>query len=228
MTLAKETGTEIHGWSERQAAFDDGGRMVPENDVAETAETFWSIVSDAFKHSNEHSATIPSSKSLMDFVIDESLKRYNDASPAEARHKRDMLVREAEMWGGFVGGPTRRQSLKFFWLEECIDGENAFVASTYQKVLQRIAAPALSGAEMRLDTRVTAIRNMTGVDDVEGNVQIEMTGGTSAVFDEVVVTVPLGYLQRNKDLFSPALPVRLNEAISDVGYGTLDKVRRQR
>lgn len=201
---------------------------MPENEVAETAETFWSIVSDAFKHSNEHSATIPSSRSLMDFVIDESLKRYNDASPAEGKHKRDMLVREAEMWGGFVGGPTRRQSLKFFWLEECIDGENAFVASTYRKILQRIAAPALSGAEMRLDTRVTAIRKMTGAGDMEGNVQIETSDGTSTVFDEVVVTVPLGYLQRNKDLFSPALPARLDKAITSVGYGTLDKVRTPR
>ena len=28
----------------------------------------------------------------------------------------------AEMWGAFVGDPIQKQSLKYFWLEECIDG----------------------------------------------------------------------------------------------------------
>lgn len=32
------------------------------------------------------------------------------------------VFKMAQMWGAFVGDPIARQSLKFFWLEECIEG----------------------------------------------------------------------------------------------------------
>ena len=36
--------------------------------------------------------------------------------------KTNLLLQMAELCGAFVGSPVYRQSLKFFWLEECIDG----------------------------------------------------------------------------------------------------------
>jgi monoamine oxidase len=44
-------------------------------------------------------------------------------------------------------------------------------------------------------------------------------------FDQVVVTMPLGCLKMNKAAFEPPLPVRFVQAIDELGYGSLDKVR---
>ena len=43
-------------------------------------------------------------------------------------------------------------------------------------------------------------------------------------FDEVVVTVPLGWLKNNKAAFHPPLPKRFEDAIDAIGYGSLEKV----
>jgi hypothetical protein len=48
--------------------------------------------------------------------------------------------------------------------------------------------------------------------------------GEELEFDEVVMTNPLGWLKRNKEVFQPSLPVRFSEAIDAIGYGSLEKV----
>ncbi|KAK5150390.1 hypothetical protein LTR16_012680, partial [Cryomyces antarcticus] len=63
----------------------------------------------------------------------------------------------AEMWGAFVGTSIQRQSLKFFWLEECIEGENLFVAETYEKILAKVAQPAIEGAQIEYERKVSKI-----------------------------------------------------------------------
>ena len=40
----------------------------------------------------------------------------------------------------------------------------------------------------------------------------------------VIVTVPLGSLKRHAITFSPALPLRVQAAISNLGYGTLERI----
>ena len=80
------------------------------------SEIVWGIISDAFRYSNDKSSSIPPNRSLKDFVTEEVEKK--DLSPAD----RTVVLQMAEMWGAFVGDPIGRQSLKYFWLEECIDG----------------------------------------------------------------------------------------------------------
>ncbi len=55
---------------------------------------------------------------------------------------------------------------------------------------------------------------------------IHTDDGQSFEFDEVVVTAPLGWLQKNKQAFEPELPDRFCEALDAVGYGNLEKVRQ--
>lgn len=87
-----------------------------EEKATEYSELVWGIVADAFKHSNNDSENIPSEKSLMDF-FQEKVKE-KDVSVDEQK----ILLQMAQMWGAFVGDPVDQQSLKFFWLEECIEG----------------------------------------------------------------------------------------------------------
>lgn len=218
MDLAAETNTKIHYWDERHAEFDDKGHRQPDADVTHRSELFWGIISDAFQYSKEHTATISANTSLMDFVKKEAASKFSDDLPEEAERKKLMLLQEAETWGAFVGSPIQQQSLKFFWLEECIEGENPFVAETYTKILKRIAQPAVEHATVELETKVTSVESGS-----EG-VTVQTLKGGRKVFDEVIVTSPLGWLKRNYSLFTPPLPQRLAEAIDSIGYGSLDKV----
>jgi hypothetical protein len=209
-------------WDERQTVFDHEGNQMSEKRSADNNELVWKIIGMAMKHSNEDSANIPADKSLYNF-FEEQVKKEFPQTDKNDKLKQDTILRMAEMWGAFVGSPIQTQSLRFFWLEECIDGENLFVAETYHKVLEKIAEPALKGAEIKFGHKVNTIRS-----EGKGNetsVIVELDSEESLSFDEVVVTAPLGWLKRNNDAFVPELPARLKQAIDSIGYGNLDKVR---
>lgn len=224
LDLARDTNTMTMSWDGRQSIFDKLGNQMPSKEAGESTEIVWEIIEQAMKYSNEESATIPPERSLYDY-FEEKVK---DMIPSEmdgdeeVKRKRESILSMAEMWGAFVGSPIQTQSLKFFWLEECIDGENLFVAETYHKVLDRIAEPALKGAEVKFQHKVKKL--VSNGTEEEPRVVVEIDGKDSITFDEVVVTAPLGWLKRNNDAFVPELSNRLKQAISSIGYGHLDKV----
>jgi monoamine oxidase len=76
----------------------------------------------------------------------------------------------------------------------------------------------LEGASVKLSTKVTSIETTSA-----GTVKVLAEDGQFD-FDEVVITSPLGWLQRNKHVFSPPLPKRFSQAIDYIGYGSLEKV----
>ncbi len=133
MDLATETKSTLHSWGERQTIFDENGKVLEETKANRYSEIVWGIIADAFKYSNDHSSTIPPTQSLMDY-FKEKVRDYSQcdsdelASLGATPETRDLddaqktLLRIAQMWGAFVGDPIERQSLKFFWLEECIEG----------------------------------------------------------------------------------------------------------
>jgi hypothetical protein len=228
LDLAKETGTKTMSWDERQSVFDHLGNQMPESEATENTELVWMIIEQAMKYSNDESADIPADKSLHNFFeekLEEILPSLVESNDEEKR-KRATILRMAEMWGAFVGSPIQTQSLKYFWLEECIDGENLFVAETYQKVLQKISEPALSGANIKFTTKVTKLVSKETEEDPSATLETE--GGGHHTFDEVVMTAPLGWLKRNNSAFVPELPNRLKQAIDSIGYGHLDKVSLSR
>lgn len=73
-------------------------------------------MTEGFKHSNENCADIPSQISLKDFI------RERLAASGKDEESQEFVSELAEMWGGFVGDSVQKQSLKWFWLEECLDG----------------------------------------------------------------------------------------------------------
>ncbi|MCJ1356288.1 MAG: hypothetical protein MMC33_006282 [Icmadophila ericetorum] len=176
----------------------------------------WGIIADAFKYSNENATTVPTNESLKDFFV----RKVDEKEASEV--EKTQMMQMAEMWGAFVGDPLERQSLKYFWMEECIDGENLFVASTYKDIMERVARAAISNAHMHLDTEVESIEAKHTIDG-EPNVLVR-TKVAKFEFDEVVVTVPLGCLKMNTPRFSPPLTPRILRAIINLSYGHLEKV----
>lgn len=117
MDLAELTKTKtIHPEGESTAAFDENGRAMSEEQLNKHNEIMWDIIERGFKHSSEHSPSIPRSRSLLDFFDTVVKDKGLDASASR------VVIQLARIWGNFVGGAIQRQSLKYLWLEECIDG----------------------------------------------------------------------------------------------------------
>ncbi|KAI0206725.1 hypothetical protein F4808DRAFT_405072 [Astrocystis sublimbata] len=175
----------------------------------------------AFAHSNQSCPTIDPNESLFNFFDREFACRVPRSSP-DYETKRKVLLQIAESWGAYVGNHVTSQSLKYFWLEECIDGENLFCSGTYAKILAVIAKPASEGASIKYNTIVNKIQSSN--DDTYATLKVLAESGETLEFDEVVCTAPLGWLKQHLDAFNPPLPTRLSQAIGNIGYGCLEKV----
>jgi flavin-dependent amine oxidoreductase len=140
----------------------------------------------------------------------------------EIQKRTDLVLSMAGMWGPFVGSETAKQSLRFLWLEECLEGESPFCAGTYSKVSEVISRPAREGADIKLNQTVQKI---FGRAEDSNMVSVETTDGSKFNFDELVLTTPLGWLKKHLDAFQPAVPERFQQAVEALGYGNLDKVR---
>ncbi|KAJ6473594.1 hypothetical protein C8R47DRAFT_987277 [Mycena vitilis] len=218
--LATETDTPVHYWNNKQLIFNSDGNALPDVMAERLSTLLWDIIGDAFKFSEaarqkDGGKSIPAEASLYDFVKREAAVRLSD--PKE----RELLVQMSEVFGAYVGEPVWKQSLRFAWMEECCGGEEMFVASSYSKILERCAAPALARANIRLNTCVTHISTPATLKD---KVTVSIADGSLLSFDYVVLSTPLGWLKRHISAFSPELPPRITSAITNLGLSQLEKV----
>ncbi|CAG8979542.1 hypothetical protein HYALB_00004995 [Hymenoscyphus albidus] len=214
LDLAKQTNTPTHTWDAKSHVFGEDGIILEEG--ASLMESMWNIVVQGFKDSATNTSTIDSQTSLHDFFSEKVHELH--PGPGEEEIRRKVVMQMSELWGAFVGSPVTTQSLKFFWLEECLDGENLFCAGTYKNIISQIAEPAKKDADIKLSTKVVCVKSGTK------NVKLRTVNGLELEFDEVVMTNPLGWLKINKDVFTPPLPPRFSQAIDSIGYGSLEKV----
>lgn len=237
MDLAKQTGGTTFSPPDlaTPSVYDESGQRVDEKAAIEKSELVWAIIGEAFKYSSKNNTSIPPEDSLMDFFKRMVKEKNLDEVSC------NLVLQMARMWGDFVGEPIEKQSLKYFWLEECIEGgksrvlrsidtsllnklpENLFLASTYKAVLNLIAREALAKSELYLSTKMINVVSNAALG--QGPV-INITTADSVAhdFDEVILTCPLGWLKRNLSAFSPTLPTRIIKAIEHIGYGRLEKV----
>ncbi|KAK3681429.1 hypothetical protein B0T22DRAFT_473404 [Podospora appendiculata] len=223
MDLARETKTEVSSWDTVSYVFNEDGDFLSLDESTDYFTTAWTIIGDAFEYSSKHTSGIAPEKSLLDFFRDNIKKAIPDTE-RDYEKKRHMVLQLSAIWGAIIGSPVNKQSLKFFWLEESIEGENLFCASTYRKILEKIAQPAVDGADIRYATQVSQIHGKSSSTAAEKTVKVKTTDGQVFDFDEIVLTTPLGWLQKNLQSFQPPLPERLSKGIQSIGYGCLEKV----
>lgn len=225
--IAKQTNTTTNTWDTGSYVFNEDGELYNGKDGEEYSAMMWDIVQEAFKYSNKHSADIHPNESLLDFFKTKLVELIPETTEGW-QQKRRTVLQMADLWGAFVGSPVERQSLKFFWLEECIDGENLYCGGTYEQILKYIAAPALESAAVKIEynTPVAKIhgRSSTATDGQRQPASVTLTTGARLLFDDIIVTCPLGWLQKNPQAFDPPLPTHLNKAINGISYGCLEKV----
>ena len=121
LDIASETKTETGSWDTQSFMFDEFGNLLSLEESERVASIMWKMVENAFDYSNEHCKTIPPNESLRDFFEKDVVKRIPPSEDGYER-LRKMTLQVAEMWGAFIGSPVQTQSLKYFWLEECIEG----------------------------------------------------------------------------------------------------------
>lgn len=96
-----------------------------------------------------------------------------------------------------------------------------FIDSSYDPIVQYIARPILSQNLIKFNVQINTIEITSRSDK-----PIILRSTIDEVYnaDIVIVTVPLGSLKRNAIAFTPSLPLHVQNAISNLGYGVLEKL----
>ena len=116
MDIAQDTHTPVFPPEfERTLVYDELGQLLSDKRGIETTELVWKIIGEAFEHSNKESASIPPDMSLMDFFV----AKVNELKLDEMSSQ--LILQMAHVWGDYVGESIEKQSLKYLWLEECLD-----------------------------------------------------------------------------------------------------------
>ena len=119
--LVVETKTLTGQLDEHTYVFDEDGELLEVEESEELATVMWEVIEAGFRFSEERTGEIGEGSTLKEWFEKEIRERVPKGTEGWER-KRQLLMQMAELWGNFVGSPLDRQSLKFFWLEECIEG----------------------------------------------------------------------------------------------------------
>lgn len=117
LDIAKETATTtFHPEGDSAMVYDESGGLLEEQKAAKHSELVWGIIGSAFKYSNQESTSISQECSLINY-FQSSLKDKGLTGASS-----ELVLQMARIWGDFIGDPIEKQSLKYLWLEECIEG----------------------------------------------------------------------------------------------------------
>lgn len=114
--LALDTDTKLSSPTDTNYVYDSKGILFSVEKVLESSTALWEILGDAFRLSSENCREIDPAISLKDFLRETLLTSGLDEGLREVVHEL------AETWGAYVGDSFERQSLKWAWLEECLEG----------------------------------------------------------------------------------------------------------
>lgn len=114
LQLAKATDAKLAYVGDSTCVYDPHGKQLSQQRIDSAIDAMLNITSKAFQYSNAENATIQPGTSLRDF--------FEQQLASSVADDRELIMSLAEIWGFFIGAPWEKQSLKWFWLEECLDG----------------------------------------------------------------------------------------------------------
>jgi protoporphyrinogen oxidase len=121
LDIAKQTKTAVGSWDTTSYVFDEDGKLLDLDEGEALSTIMWNIMEAAFKHSNKNSAAIDADQSLLDYFKQHVAEHIPDTVQGSERQRRTVL-QMADLWGSFDGSPIEKQSFKFYWLVERLDG----------------------------------------------------------------------------------------------------------
>ncbi|KAL9009930.1 MAG: hypothetical protein Q9173_005084 [Seirophora scorigena] len=216
--LAKETATPLHPWNQSTLLLDSEGRLLATSEANNALKQVWEILEDAMAHSKISSGDIQSAATLDSYFetwCDQALQFGK-----MTQHEAGLVLGMSQMWGAYIGDRVELQSLKYFYLKACIEGEDYFIPTDYEKIIPRISSVPLTQAYIQLNTTMACIE---AFEDGLYPICLTTSEGKKQYFDDVVVTTPLGWLKKHKESIRPLHP-RIASAIESISFGRLEKV----
>ncbi|KAG6777304.1 hypothetical protein POTOM_017123 [Populus tomentosa] len=101
--------------------------------------------------------------------------------------------------------------------EQVLSGGHGLMVRGYDPIIKALA----KDIDIRLNHRVAKISNGPN------KVMVTVEDGTGFIADAAIITVPLGILKANLIHFEPKLPQWKVDAISDLGFGSENKIAMQ-
>ena len=108
--------------------FDESGILLEGSIAKEYTGLIWEIVEQATAYSKRNSETIKPETSLLHYFEEQVQERKLKSNDAK------IALQIAHIWGDIVGEPIEKQSLKFFWLEECVGGGTSITNRLFQRL----------------------------------------------------------------------------------------------
>lgn len=118
--VAKETGTPVHQWKESTLLVDGEGRLVAPAEANKALKQVWEILEKAIEHSKSRNGEIHTSASLWNFFEGWCDRAFQNGEMSGKDV--ELVLGMSQMWGAYVGDRVEVQSLKYFYLEDCIEG----------------------------------------------------------------------------------------------------------
>ncbi|KAJ6738446.1 POLYAMINE OXIDASE 4 ISOFORM X1-RELATED [Salix koriyanagi] len=195
---------------ESYTLFDKEGHKVPQQMVIEVGDAFKRILDETEKVRDEHTDDM-SVLQAVSIVLDRHPELRQDGLAYEVLQ---WYICRMEAW---FAADADMISLKSWDQEQVLSGGHGLMVQGYDPIIKALA----KDIDIRLNHRVAKISNGPN------KVMVTVEDGTGFIADAAIITVPLGILKANLIHFEPKLPQWKVDAISDLGFGSENKIAMQ-
>lgn len=200
--------------------------MVPQEHLGSLMEAMWGMIGELHEISSRTSAEEAKKTTVLQAIQKSEMFRDAFAELPEEYH--GILRGVPQFVENMEAGPLVSSSAEapytkpgFGLLEYAIDdfdGDQVYLLDGYTPIIEELARPLQEASIIETNTQVETI------DWSASPVKIQTSNGTYTA-KTLVLSIPLGVLKaHHTSIFTPVLPKPKQEAISSLGFGTLDKI----
>jgi monoamine oxidase len=208
-------------------AGDKENLMVPRDSLAMLMDAMWGMIGELHQVSYNTPADEAKATTLLHAMQNSEL--FQDAfSELPAKYRSTLSgmpqfienMEAAPLVASSAEAPYTKPGVSLLeYAIDDFDGDQVFLQDGYTPIIEELAKPLYGAGAIETEAEVEAI---SWSDDPIITVQ---TSREVYRAKRIVLTIPLGVLkERHESIFQPALPPSKQEAITSLGFGTLDKV----
>jgi N1-acetylpolyamine oxidase len=202
--------------------------ILPPEIAAKVQGSIWGLMESLHESANEMSAEEAKQATILRTI--QQNKAFKELFEDMSEDFHDVLKGLPQFVEGMEAGPLEHRSREHsadhpgmsmleYKLDD-FDGEQVFLEDGYTPLVNEVAKDLSRRNQIDLGAEVNSI------EWEETPMKVRTSKGVYTA-ERVICTLPLGVLQHHeqrKSLFTPSLPQEKREAITSLGFGTLDKV----
>lgn len=216
LTMAHEfiPSDDLHPTMNFFAVHSDGTDLESDSSIW---DNMWKIL-NSIKTSEEARSTAytPTTMSVYEFISKNWAKLFSVVRGESEK----AVVKSVIEWQSYYATNWETTSIGSMAVDIEFEGDQLLIKNGgYTRVLNRYLGHYGLGSVIRFNSPVTKIERLSS-----GSVWVTVSGEEVIEADIVVVTVPLGVLQKGSIKFVPPLPEYKQNSIEKLGFGIYDKV----